>query len=241
MKTINNIQELIYSHRKQFLVFACLSIIIIGFTSILYGFDKQPLLKYISVLHPVLTFFLLSLIGFAIMAFFLSEKWFEIYTGRFHKGYFIIFILPILLAIIMIFVDLKITFPADINVLFPKSVLFYPAIAYLVEILFHLFPLVFLLLLFKPLINENNRNAIILICLIITAFLEPIYHLSYMIASNYYSTLALAYIGFHIFIINLVQLVIFRKYDFTSMYTFRLVYYLIWHIGWGFYRLKLIW
>ncbi|MCB9291467.1 MAG: hypothetical protein H6560_29470 [Lewinellaceae bacterium] len=41
----------------------------------------------------------------------------------------------------------------------------------------------------------------------------------------------------HIFLINLIQLWLFKRYDFVSMYTFRLVYYLIWHIGWGWVRL----
>ena len=39
---------------------------------------------------------------------------------------------------------------------------------------------------------------------------------------------------------QLAQLLIFKKYDFNSMYAFRLVYYLFWHIGWGHLRLRLL-
>ena len=48
------------------------------------------------------------------------------------------------------------------------------------------------------------------------------------------------YVSLHIFLINLIQLWLFKRYDFVSMYTFRLVYYLIWHIGWGWVRLEVL-
>ena len=34
------------------------------------------------------------------------------------------------------------------------------------------------------------------------------------------------------------ELLIFKRYDFIAMYAFRLVYYLIWHIVWGYARLR---
>jgi len=43
----------------------------------------------------------------------------------------------------------------------------------------------------------------------------------------------------NILLINLFQLSIFKRYDFVSMYSFRLVYYAIWHIVWGVVRLNL--
>jgi len=49
----------------------------------------------------------------------------------------------------------------------------------------------------------------------------------------------LAYVGLHVFLINLLQLWLFKRYDLISMYSFRLAYYLLWHIGWGHVRLKL--
>jgi hypothetical protein len=49
-----------------------------------------------------------------------------------------------------------------------------------------------------------------------------------------------AYVGLHIFLIGLVQLLLFTRYDFITMYTFRLSYYAIWHILWGHLRLNLI-
>jgi hypothetical protein len=43
-----------------------------------------------------------------------------------------------------------------------------------------------------------------------------------------------------IYVINLQQLRIFRRFDFTSMYAFRLLYYLFWHILWGNLRLVVL-
>lgn len=43
--------------------------------------------------------------------------------------------------------------------------------------------------------------------------------------------------GLHVFLINLSQLMIFKRYD---LYSFRLVYYIFWHIVWGYMRLKLL-
>ena len=33
---------------------------------------------------------------------------------------------------------------------------------------------------------------------------------------------------------------LFQRYDFMAMHAFRLVYYLTWHIVWGYARLKLL-
>ena len=59
--------------------------------------------------------------------------------------------LAALLGIVMILVDTKIIFSADMNVLFPESLLFYPAIGFLVEIVFHVLPLAGLLLVLNSL------------------------------------------------------------------------------------------
>ena len=43
-----------------------------------------------------------------------------------------------------------------------------------------------------------------------------------------------------IFVVVLSQLTFFKRYDFVTMYWFRIVYYMFWHIGWGYLRLILI-
>jgi hypothetical protein len=140
----------------------------------------------------------------------------------------------------MILVDLKVVFPPDINVLFPESVLFYPAMGFFAEILFHVLPLSVLLFSLTSIFRNLSYENIVWICILIVALLEPIYHTIPMGSSNRYPLWAIVYVGLHVFLINLTQLLIFRRYDFISMYSFRLVYYLFWHIGWGYLRLRLL-
>jgi hypothetical protein len=47
-------------------------------------------------------------------------------------------------------------------------------------------------------------------------------------------------VGVHIYVFNALQLYVFKRYDFLSMYAFRLVYYLHWHVVWGYMRLQLL-
>lgn len=46
------------------------------------------------------------------------------------------------------------------------------------------------------------------------------------------------YVALHVYLINVLQLHLFRKYDFVSMYGFCLIYYFYWHIIWGDLRLR---
>ena len=74
--------------------------------------------------------------------------------------------------------DLMIVFPADVNVTFPGSLLFYPAIAFVVEVLFHLMPLSFILPVFASICKKTSRNRIILICVPIVSMLEPVFQIA---------------------------------------------------------------
>jgi hypothetical protein len=51
---------------------------------------------------------------------------------------------------------------------------------------------------------------------------------------------ASAFVGAHVWLINIAQLLVFRRYGFVPMYSLRLAYYLIWHIIWGHARLRLM-
>jgi hypothetical protein len=46
------------------------------------------------------------------------------------------------------------------------------------------------------------------------------------------------YTWVHVFAIASLQLFVFRRFDFVSMYSFRLFYYVYWHIVWGVIRLE---
>ena len=64
----------------------------------------------------------------------------------------------------------------------------------------------------------------------VVAVLEPTSPL--MFTRDLFSWAA-AYTWIHVFAIALLQLYVFRRYDFLSMYWFRLSYYAYWHVAWG--------
>jgi len=114
-------------------------------------------------------------------------------------------------------------FPKDINVPSPQSLLFYPAMAYVVEVVCHALPLVLLLAaLLRRSTQTANTAIVIWLCIAFVSYLEPVLvHLR---------TGSAAYVGVFVFVFTLVEPYVFRRYDFMSMYAFRLVFYMWWHV-----------
>ena len=127
--------------------------------------------------------------------------------------------------------DLLVTrFPEDINVPPPQSWLFYPAIGYVVEVFFHALPLALLLAVLGRSRKKANTTIVIWLCIVFVASLEPVLVHMRMGSS--------ADVGVFVFVFTLVELYVFRRYDFMSMYSFRLVFYMWWHVTWGYLRLR---
>lgn len=234
---IGNILAAISSDRVQYLVFIGLSFVILIFTGVLYYSDNQIFQRFIGKINPILAILLAIILGIILFSILLSQKWFAIFGKETLDGVIRASVLAAVFGVIIILVDMKIVFPADTNILFPESILFYPAIGFFVEILFHLLPVTVLLLLLNSILKNAN---IFWISFLIVALLEPVYQALDMANSSRYPLWAVLYVGLHIYLFNLFQLLIFKKYDFISMYSFRLVYYLFWHIGWGYIRLRLL-
>jgi hypothetical protein len=55
------------------------------------------------------------------------------------------------------------------------------------------------------------------------SLVEPVFQLRIAVADDALSLKAL-YIGLHVLALNVVQLCIFRRWDFMTMYSYRLVY-----------------
>ena len=118
-----------------------------------------------------------------------------------------------------------------VNAPAPWSFLFYPSIAFVVEVFFHLVPLVLLFACSRWAADINiDRAAPIGVLLI--SILEPAYQLKSALADQAISVLEV-YVWAQVWAVNLAQLHLFRRYGFASMYGMRLVYYFWWHIVWG--------
>jgi len=190
-------------------------------------------------INPLQAAILTATVGIVFLSFLLSKGWFAIYKRESLKGLIRSSAFAALLGLFMILVDVKVVLPADLNILFPTSIFFYPAMGFLAEILFHVIPLAILLTFFTSLFKNANKNQILWICILLVALIEP----AYQTIAGYSRPIpmwVIAYAGLNVFVINLSELLIFKHYDFVSMYAFRLVYYLVWHIGWGYFRLQLL-
>jgi len=148
-------------------------------------------------------------------------------------------LLATLLAGAIVLFDLRVVFPREINVPLPGSLLFYPAIALVAEVVFHALPLALLLLGVRLVGGKRRWNEVVVPALAVVALLEPLFQLGAPSAAALPSW-GTIYLGIHLLVLNGLQLWIFRRYDFLSMYAFRLVYYGWWHVAWGHARLELL-
>lgn len=142
-------------------------------------------------------------------------------------------------AVPAVVMDNWIHFPDDMNTAWPESLLFYPAMALLAEIVFHLAPLALLLGALRWNLDRHpNETKRAVSAMVVVAALETLFHtVDVMIDSD--RRLALFVIP-QLAAFGVCQLAILRRYGFAAMLSFRLGYYLIWHIAWGHVRLTVL-
>ena len=224
----------------QYMALAVLSLGAAGATGILslsYSTIFQP---YFGNMHPLLALAVITLVGVVSLSFLRVRGWFEIYTRRHSlRGVVLAATLATLFALVVIVVDRSIGFPRDLNVPLPQSLLFYPAMAYVVESALHAFPLALFLVVLGPLFQHRNPTSLVWLGMLLVSLLEPILPMGLGTSAQPFSWLAV-YVGLHVFAFNLVQMYVFRRYDFVAMSALRLVYYLHWHIVWGYVRLQVL-
>jgi hypothetical protein len=231
-------KEPISREGSQYRVILALSLAVAGVAAILQSWDPLLLPRFIGPTHPLIAFPLISALGVGLLSLLHTRGWFAICRRKRLEGLWRPCALAALLALITIVVDLQVPFPADLNVLFPKSLLFYPAIGFLVEVVFHVLPLAVLLTAVTAIHRNLGREKATVICILFVSLLEPVYQTLPMAASPHYPVWTVAVVGLNLTLFNLLQLFVFQRYDFIAMYSVRLVYYLLWHVVWGHLRLE---
>lgn len=237
---MGGVRQLLLREVSQYTAFLGLSIGALALTGVGYASNNLLFSRFLGRINPLVAVGVASLLGAILLSLLLARGWFAIYRRVNPEGLLRYFGLAVLLAAVAILLDLKIVFPADQNILFPASLLFYPAIGFLVEILFHVLPLSLLLLLLTSVFKSARYGTIVLISILAVSLLEALYQAADLGSSGVYPEWAVLYVGFHVFLFNCLQLKVFQRYDFISMLSCRLVYYLIWHIVWGYVRLRLL-
>jgi len=229
--------ETINRFKGQYLVLSILSICLLILTTVLLRRNPQIFNKLLGKFHPVLALSIVIALGFVVFTVIMEITDLEVISNGGHRLLFYSIIAAALLTLLIIFfVDLRGGYEEDINVLAPDGLLYYPVMGYLADIIFHVIPFTILLLLARFLLGADlNQNIPVWIFLIASLF-EPLFQALIMQSSGWVQT----YQFVHIFIINLIQFLLFREHDFISMYMFRMVYYLFWHLIWGYFRLEIL-
>jgi len=232
--------DLLTEERPQFLVFGLLSLVVAGFTGVLTVTSPQVFQPYFGGVDPMLWMFGVLVLGSSLWLLLLSRGWFAVYEpGSVRQSLPLVVVLPTVLAVGMVVVDVLAVLPPDTNVRFPRSLLFYPTMGFVVEVLFHLLPLSVVFVTAAALSKDVERSELIWASIVVVSLLEPVFQLRAGFSSGV-PRWTEAYIGLNVYAINLAQLYLFTRYDFLTMYAFRLVYYLHWHVLWGVARLQIL-
>ena len=226
--------------RPQLVMAAALAMATAGMAGVVQWISPHVFQRFIAGINPVFAFLVVNALGVALLAVLLAHGWFSIHrtgqlTGRLGAAGVAAF-----LASITVLLDLKIVFPRDLNVAFPLSLLFYPAIGFLVEVVFHLLPLAVILAVLTSRTVSLGSDRAVWAAIVIVSLLEPAFQVAPMVASPHYPIWAAVFLAGHLVLFNLLQLFVFRRYDFLAMYTMRLAYYAVWHVAWGHVRLRVL-
>lgn len=228
--------------RQQLLVYGVLSAGALVLTACLDPGRSGVFQPYFGTIHPLLVLALVVALGAGSLSLLRRLGRFEIFrAGTSARGLALSVVLATIFGGVVVLADVAIRFPEDLNVPPPASLLFYPAIGFVVEIVFHTAPLAFVLLLLRqrlrPEIDSLKMDRGLWFGIVLVSLLEPSFQLSF---EEQPISWAGAFVWVHLFAFNFCQLYLFKRYDFVTMYSFRLTYYLIWHVVWGIIRLKVL-
>ena len=109
-------------------------------TAALYLFDADAYSLFLGKNNPVLVILALSVGGYLLLSL-LRNYGFRIHQTGDNKQRLVMFAYAPVLAFCIAVVDLLVIFPVDMNILFPQSISYYPALGFVVEVIFHLAPL----------------------------------------------------------------------------------------------------
>ncbi len=219
---------------SRYIAFSAVSLIvaILG----LFLATQRPLLfdPYLGGVPPILALVAICACGWVALHFLNNNGYFVLSRPESRRhGIIVAACLAMPFMVLVTVVDLTKGFPREINVPLPDSLLFYPVMGYVVELLFHAIPLALLLPLVGKIFRSWAAKTQIVLCIVAVASLEAVFQLSQ--ATRHLAV----FTAIHLLLFGLVELYIFRRFDFISMYAFRIIYYAYWHVAWG--HVRLLW
>jgi hypothetical protein len=222
----------------QYVAYCGISFLALLFTLILLPSSIAYFRRFLGELNPIVVIIIAAIVGAVALRLLHARYNFVIFMGKGTiPGLKLSVVLASVLAIAIVAADFFIRYPEDTNVPFPHSLLFYPSIGFVAEIIFHVLPLALLLIILNPLGGWIGRDRYIWLGIFLVAVLEPTFQVAF---GGKPFTWGSAYTWIHVFAIAFLQLYVFRRFDFISMYSFRIFYYVFWHILWGVIRLQVL-
>ena len=142
----------------------------------------------------------------------------------------------------IVLADTLLGFPRGINVGWPNSLLFYPVMGFVAEGVFHLGPLAVVVGIHRRPSSESGRGSrsAVFLPIGIVALVEALFQVVFGGGGGRHEPWLTIYTGLHLFGFGAAQLAVLRRLGFGSTFLTRLAYYLVWHVGWGAARLRLL-
>lgn len=205
--------------------------------ALLRNTDTADFERFIGNVPPIVAVAVASAAGAAALVLLDSAGWVGSDPSR--RGLARSTVIALGLGAAIIVADSALGFGEEINVPWPASVLFYPVIALIAEVAFHLVPLALVVMASRRWHRLRKGAGAVTVPIIAVALFEAVYQIVGT-ASGDISPWLLAYLGLHLIVFASAGLTSLRQYGFGSMIWLRLVYYAIWHVAWGVLRLDLL-
>ena len=231
--------SIIQENKTQFLVYAILFVVVMLCTVLVRIQNRNIFRTHLGSANPLVSIPIIAMIGFVCFSILIKQEWFAVFQSVNRKGYRLAAILSIVFCLEAIMLDLVFRFPMGMNIPFPNSLIYYPAVGFVVNILFHVIMVTIVTGLLQLIAPHMTVEKTIWIAILLTAMVEPVYQMIFGAKVNGWTWLVVL-TGVHVMLINLAQLFLFRRYDFVTMYAMRLMFYLLWHIVWGMVRLNIL-
>jgi hypothetical protein len=189
----------------------------------------------LGVERPIVSTVAVAVLGYAGWRVLVRRSWISSGAGG-PEGYRLAASVGLALPIPVVVVDWLGGFGPDINAAFPDALLFYPAIAVVAELVFHVAPLCTAALVAGLLRSEARAWRIVGFSAAV--LVEPALQVVWGAEGS--PPWANAYVGLHLLAFNAFGVYLMRRYGLLRVILYRFAYYAVWHIGWGWLRMDLL-
>lgn len=192
--------------------------------------DFQP---YFFGLTPAFTATIVCSIGVAALAFLQRRFGMCAIAARFSaSGIVVAAVITVPFIVSVTLADVLLGFPSDINVGLPAALAFYPAMGLVAQLALHIVPFAIALSFLGWSLRNRSLERCVWIAMVLSASVEAAFQLIGT-ATGSGPKMLTVFVGVQLFAFGVAELYLYRRFDFVTMYVFRLIYYGYWHILWG--------